>query len=347
MIDWQRFKGQIDLSIFKDIFTHSLGVGQEKVLIIGDYGSQNRVLSPILTNAYALAARELGLNYSVLSQNAKARGEYADEVMQAALRKLPRRSVIVMNISNRIGKLGSLGRSFRGFCNEKEHKFITSSSLGSLTNSDLKYVLKTLDVDYKKMHANGERIKRMLDSGREVNVRTKIGTDITFNINGVKAIVNSGKYTAVGAGGNMPAGEVYLHPVKDRVEGVFYIDGSMRLKDKTLVVRNPVKVEVEKGVITNVSNHYEGMLFKQTLEWAHRRAKYPESIRKIAELGIGINPGAEIVGATIIDEKTMGSVHIANGSNAWFGGELRAIIHLDHVLRNVSVRVDNRLLKIT
>ena len=177
MIDWQRFKGQIDLNIFKDIYKHSLNIGQEKVLIVGDYGYQNRVLSPILTNAYALAARELGLNYSVLSQNAKARGEFADEVMIASLKRLPRRSVIIMNVSNRIGRLNSIGKSFRKFCNEREHRFLTSSSLGSLSNGSLKYVLRTMDVDYKKMNAKGEKIKNRLQykayRNRPLNERQK------------------------------------------------------------------------------------------------------------------------------------------------------------------------------
>ena len=346
MIDWQRFKEQIDLNIFKRIFTDSLAVGNEKVLIIGDYGVRNRVLSPILTNAYALAAREHDLNYNVLMQNAKARGDFADEVMITSLRRLPKRSVIVMNVSNRIGKLGSLGLSFRKFCNNRQHKFLTSSSLGSLSNNNLRDVLRTLDVDYKKMDARGQKIKRVLDTGREINITTKLGTDITMNVQGVKSIVNAGMYTRTGAGGNMPAGEVYLNPKFDKVEGTFYIDGSMRLKNRTLVVRNPVRVDVEHGGITNISSNYEGNLFKETLEWAHRKAKRPQTVRKIAELGIGINPNAKIVGATIIDEKTVGTVHIANGSNAWFGGELKSIVHLDHVIRDAIVRVDSRLLRL-
>ncbi|MFC2136178.1 aminopeptidase [Bacteroidota bacterium] len=318
----------------------------KKVLIIGDYGVSNKVLAPILTNAYALAARELDLNYSVCMQNAKTRGDFADEVLIATLKKLPRRSVIVLNVSNRMGKLGALGLSFRKFCYQNEHKFITSSSLGSLTNESLRLVLRTLDVDYKKMDAKGQKIKHALDSAREVNVRTRIGTDITFNIAGVKSIVNSGNYTKHGSGGNIPAGEVYLHPKENKVEGTFFIDGSMRLKDRTLIVRNPVQVDVEKGEITNISGHYEGKLLKETLEWAHRKAKKPQTIRKIAELGIGINPNAKVVGATIIDEKTAGTIHIANGSNAWFGGDIYSIVHLDHVIKNAIVKIDSRILRL-
>jgi len=346
MIEWQRFKGLVELNIFKRIFTDCLGVGNEKILIIGDYGASNRVLAPILTNSYALAARELNLNYSVFLQHSKARGDFADEVLIATLKRLPSNSVIVLNVSNRIGKLGSLGLSFRKFCSNHHHKFITSSSLGALSNESLKDVLKTMDVDYKKMNERGEKIKRVLDSGREVHITTRVGTDITMDITGAKAIVNSGLYNAVGAGGNLPAGEVYLPPLDGKVEGRMVVDGSIRLKDKTLLVRNPVTIEVEKGQMTNISSNYEGNLLKSTLEWAHRMSKRPESIRKIAELGIGINPNAQVVGATIIDEKTQGTVHIANGSNAWFGGDIKSIVHLDHVIKNATVRVDGRFLRI-
>ncbi len=345
MIDWQRFKDKIDLNLFKKIYKDCLGVGAEKVLIIGDYGSQNRVISPILTNAYALAARELGLNYSVVMQHSKTRGDFADEVLITTLRKLPKRSLIVMNVSNRVGNLGSLGKSFRKYCHNNEHKFITSSSLGTLSNDSLRQILKVLDIDYKRMDLVGQRIKKMLDDGSEVSVRTKAGTDITFGIKGMTSIVNSGIYDCFGTGGNLPAGEVYIAPRLDGVNGRFVIDGSLRLRDKTLMVRHPVTVDVENGVISNISSNYEGNLFKETLGWAHRKSKRPESIRRIAELGIGINPNAKIMGATIIDEKTKGTVHIANGSNAWFGGTYKSIIHLDHVLRDERVRVDGKLLR--
>jgi hypothetical protein len=344
MIDWHKYR--VDLNIFKRIFLECLEVNDEKVLIVGDYGFKNRLLSPIITNAYALAARELELNYSVFLQDSKERGEYADEVLLETLKKLPRGSIIVLNVSNRIGKLGQLGLSFRKFCNKNNHKFITSSSLGGLTNGSLKNFLKTLNVDYKKMHKKGERIKKALDSGNEINITTKLGTDIAMDIADSRAIINSGLYNYSGAGGNMPAGEVYLPPLIDKTEGVFIIDGSIRLRNKTLKVKTPVKVVVEKGEIVYISSNYEGSLLKETLNWAEKKSKHPEGVRKIAELGIGINSNAEIIGATVIDEKTRGTIHIANGSNKWFGGQILSIVHLDHVIRNAVVKIDGRLLRL-
>ena len=236
--------------------------------------------------------------------------------------------------------------SFRKYCQKHNHKFITSSSLGTLSNDHLRTVIKTMDVDYKKMESKGQKIKRMLDNGREVNLTTNLGTDLTIDITDMPGIVNSGVYNKFGTGGNLPAGETYICPVLDKAEGKFVIDGSLRLRDKTILVRNPVTVNVEKGSMTTISNNYEGKLFKATLEWAHRRAKRPQTIRKIAELGIGFNPNAKVIGATIIDEKTQGTIHIANGSNSWFGGEIKSIIHLDHVIKNPIIRIDGRTLRV-
>ena len=103
---------------------------------------------------------------------------------------------------------------------------------------------------------------------------------------------------------------------------------------------------MEEGLITNISRNKEGKQCKGTLGWAQRRAKRPITVRKIAELGIGMKPHEKIRGATIIDEKTIGSVHIANGSNAWFGGDIRAILHLDHVIKDAMVKADGRVLRV-
>jgi len=76
------------------------------------------------------------------------------------------------------------------------------------------------------------------------------------------------------------------------------------------------------------------------LKWAEEHAKYAERVRKVAELGIGLNPKAKIIGATIIDEKVLGTAHVGIGSNYWFGGPIRTIIHLDQVFKNPLLKLD-------
>ncbi|MBU0666158.1 MAG: aminopeptidase [Nanoarchaeota archaeon] len=342
----QQFKTAIDIKVFKNILRTCLDVGSEKVLIVGDYGTKNNLLSPLLANAYALAARELELNYSVVMQHSKAREDAADEILVASLKKLPDRSSIILNVSNRIGSLAGLGKSFRKFCHDHNHKFLTSSSLGSLPSDDVKYVLKSLSVDYKAMSRNAERIKNILDGASEIWVYTKAGTDISYNVEGFKAVVNTGIYNKFGMGGNLPAGEVYIPPNKTKVNGSIVIDGSLRLKNKTMLVNNSVKLEVKNGEIIKFSAGYESRLLKETIEWAHARSKHPWGVRRIGEFGIGINPNAQLIGATVVDEKMLGTAHFAIGSNAWFGGTIYSIIHLDQVFKNPIIKVDGRFLRV-
>ncbi|UCH12715.1 MAG: hypothetical protein JSW18_01855, partial [Candidatus Omnitrophota bacterium] len=83
-----------------------------------------------------------------------------------------------------------------------------------------------------------------------------------------------------------------------------------------------------------------------TLDWAEEKAKHPWGVRRIGEFGLGLNPRAKILGATIIDEKVLGTAHFAVGSNYWFGGTIYAIIHLDQIFRKPSVYIDGQLLKV-
>ena len=76
------------------------------------------------------------------------------------------------------------------------------------------------------------------------------------------------------------------------------------------------------------------------------KAKYPWGIKRVGELGIGINTGAAIVGPTIINEKALGTAHIGVGSNHWFGGSIYAITHIDQVFREPKIYVDNERIKV-
>ena len=345
LVNQDKFRRKIRLDVFKNILLNNLNVSDEKLLIIGDKGKDDRLLSPIMTNAYSLAAADLGLDYETVYQNFKTRGESADSVVVNKLMKLPKKSVIVVNISNRIGNLGPVGLSFRKFNSNRLHRFVSSSSLGSLNNSNLGFLIDCLDIDYNAISKKTERLVRILSDAREVNVTTKLGTDITFGVEGMLGKGASGIYREPGSGGNLPGSEAYIAPSKNKVDGVVFIDGSLRLKNKTVLLKDSVRLDIEKGSIRKINSSYEARLLLETLKWAHRKAKNPDNVWKIGELGIGLNKNARIIGSTIIDEKTYGSAHIAIGSNSWFGGDIKTFIHLDQVFKNPSIKVDGRLLK--
>lgn len=69
------------------------------------------------------------------------------------------------------------------------------------------------------------------------------------------------------------------------------------------------------------------------------------NLRQVAEeLGIGTNDQAIITGNILEDEKVLGTCHVAIGDNSTFGGTVSVASHLDGILRNPSLEVDDKLL---
>lgn len=341
--DLFQYRHKLPSSIFEKVLKNNLGITDEELLLIGDKGySPDKFLAPLITNAFSQAAANLGINHSTVYQNTKVRGESADVIMLKQLKNLPPRSVIALNVSNRLGKMDYLGRSFRRYCKLKQHRFVSMASLGMIPTIKADYIANALDVDAKALQKKGERIKKLLDNASEVTVRTPAGTDLKIGLEGREAIVSAGLYREPGTGGNTIPAETYIAPARRAVNGTLVIDGSLRLTNKTQLIRKPVICKVEQGDIVSWNNTPESKLLQESITWAHSHSKFPWGVRRIGELGIGLNPSAKIIGATILDEKSAKSAHLAIGSNAWFGGDVYSIIHLDQVIKNPSFKIDNK-----
>jgi len=237
-----------------------------------------------------------------------------------------------------------MGKSFRRYVQDHKHRFVSTPSLEALSTSYFRWIARAINVEYSSLCERGQRIKEVLDKGSRLHVTTRAGTDLNYNIKGMKAINNCGDYQKPGTGGNMPAGEVYIACNKSRVDGTIVIDASVKTEKRSVVIKNKVKLTIEKGAVTEIKGKREAELLRKAIEWAEGRSKYPEKVRLIGEFGIGINPKAKVVGSTLINEKALGTAHVALGSNHWFGGDIYSIIHLDQVFFDPIVRIDDKLL---
>ncbi len=330
----------------KKIFTPCLAVNNEKVLIIGDVGYENRNVAAVLSGAYYLAAEQLKLDTKLILQNVKSRGDISDEDVIQNLSGLKTGNVIILNMSDKLGNIQELGKSFRRWVAKKNHRFVSAMSLGDLATSNIDLILNAMDVNYKPLQTQHEILRQKLEQAKEVHITTPAGTDLYYNKDGIKAIAADGNYTAPGTGGNLPAGEIYSPPNGKKVEGKVVIDGSSRTHDHTILIKKPIELKIENGDIVEVKGGEEAKQLENTLKWAASVAKNPGNVRRICELGIGLNPKASIIGAMIVDDKTLGTAHIGIGSNYWFGGSIYAIIHLDQVFKNPTIYLDGEILKI-
>ena len=350
-IDWLKKKGLLDLCVdnsskLKSVFKECLNAKNESILIIGDTGYNRRHLAAVLSGAYYFAAKKLGFRPRLLFQVPKIRGDMADKNIVDAIDYLGEKSILISCVSDRMGSLRGRIKGYREYCEGKRMKFVTTPSLGCVETNQINNIMNTLNINYPEVQKVHKKVKSILIRGKELHIKTNAGTDIHMKIDQKNIHSSDGDYTKYGTGGNLPAGEVYFPPVKKSVEGILVVDGSSRTRTGTELIKNPIKIRVEKGDVVDIQGGREAQLLRETLSWAERNAQYPWGIRKVCELGIGLNPKAKIIGSTIIDEKSLGTAHIAFGSNNWFGGSIYAMTHLDQVFRNPRITVDGRVLNI-
>jgi len=350
-LNWLKKQNLYELSekfslIIKKVFSPCLGVKDEKILVVGDIGYKDKNVAAVMSGAYYLAAKQLNLDAKLVFQNIKSRGDTADEDAINSLSQLEEGNVVILNMSDKLGSIKDLGKSFRRWVKKRNHRFVSAMSLGDLKTEKLNLIADAIDVNYKPFQLSHAKLKKIFDEAEDIHITTDAGTDFHYNVKGINGIAADGNYTEPGSGGNLPAGEVYAPPNGKRIEGTVVIDGSSRVQNGTILIKEPIKLKIADGNITEITGGKEAKELENTLNWASSLAKHPGSVRRICELGIGLNSKAKIIGATIVDDKVLGTAHIGIGSNYWFGGTIYAIIHLDQVFRNPKVYFDGKTMEL-
>ena len=188
-----------------------------------------------------------------------------------------------------------------------------------------------ITADYTQVEERTLKLTEMLTEAKEAIIE-KNGCKLKLNLQGRKGVPSTGVYREPGSSGNLPSGEAYIAPLEDGVEGETVIDGSM-VGIGTL--HEPLYVKVKDGklqTITGVGTENLEILFSK-----------PEN-SVVAELGIGTNEKALICGNTLEDEKVYGTVHIAFGTNTSFGGNNKADCHMDGIILEPTLYLDNKLI---
>lgn len=60
----------------------------------------------------------------------------------------------------------------------------------------------------------------------------------------------------------------------------------------------------------------------------------------VAELGVGLNPKAQLMGNMLDDEGIVGTIHIGIGTSLTLGGEIVAPMHYDLIMWEPTIEVD-------
>jgi leucyl aminopeptidase (aminopeptidase T) len=186
-----------------------------------------------------------------------------------------------------------------------------------------------LAADYAEVAARTEAMAARLARAERVRIVTPAGTDLRLELGGRPIHQDTGLLMAPGAFGNLPAGEAYVAPPEHSAEGTVVVDvslGDIPLdRPVTLTFRNGRAVSAEGG---EAAQALERRLGSDSRAWT------------LGELGLGTNPAVSIRGRAPIDEKAAGTVHIALGGNAHFGGTNPVATHYDCVISRPEVYLD-------
>ena len=197
-------------------------------------------------------------------------------------------------------------------------------------------MVRTLSADYNRIAERTLKVSAILDKGKMVHVTTPLGTDLWLPIDGIKAISSTGLIREPGKGGNLPSGESYLMPEEGKSHGVLVIDASIAGLGK--IEKEPIKVTIADGYAVKFEGGPQAELLFQQLN------QFGQKGMTVAELGIGTNHAAQIIGQILEDEKVMGTIHIAFGNNISMGGTCDVGIHIDGVVTRPTVVVDDEMI---
>jgi len=185
-----------------------------------------------------------------------------------------------------------------------------------------------LTADYRKVRENCLKMLEALKEKTNIHLTSLNGTDLKMQIGQYKIDIDDGLYHEPGSFGNLPAGEVDTAPNSYSTNGILVID-------KMGEYGEGIKITIKNGYAIKIEGSDK---LKKTV------INLGKDSRNIAELGIGTNPKAKIIGNILEDEKVYGTVHVALGNNVSYGGLCDVPFHDDGIIIRPTLKADDKIL---
>jgi leucyl aminopeptidase (aminopeptidase T) len=192
-----------------------------------------------------------------------------------------------------------------------------------------------IDTDFEAMKPLVEKLADMVNTAGKVRITTPAGTDLHMSLEGRMAVTCTSILDSPGCLTGLPDLEVCVAPVEDSVNGIAVVDATI---SSSGLVKYPVTLHIKNGILNKIEGGEDADNLRGVLEGQNNSHVY-----QVAELGIGLNPNAQLRGAIIEDEGKLGTVHIAVGNNILLGGRNEAPVHIDNVMKDPTVVFDEKV----
>jgi hypothetical protein len=311
--------------------------GEEVLIVINSDVQLFTIASSIREHCLAR-----GTTPVIIAQEKKGSFDYCERFVLEAMKASP--DVFIILLKNKLGKdREGIERGYTGKDNKTYNHILNKLIFGDKVSRGAwspgitpSVYSRCMPANYDEIARRGENLKTILDESSAVHITSPHGTDITVALGNRYVHVEAGNLRTPGCGGNIPLGEVCMSPELGVSQGVFVADGTIALPEGSIVPETPVTITVEKGKVKKVEGGEDAERMNKAIKKAEKFAEGEKiqdalhNVRNIGELGIGLNEQATISGNIIEDEKVLGTLHLAVGSN--IDGDAPSVVHIDCVL---------------
>ncbi|MFQ5888214.1 MAG: aminopeptidase [Candidatus Hydrothermarchaeales archaeon] len=300
-------------SMLNDVLKTCLDIKEgETVLIVTDYNKMD------IASRLEEAAKTL--SNEVIMTKMKPRAHHAEEPPKAISEAMKGADVVIIPTTMSLTHTDA-----------SKNACEAGARLASMPGITMQMLTRGgMSADYDKVKEESETIAKHLSRAEEIKIKTSLGSDFTADLKKRKGIADAGILDKKGMKGNLPGGEGFIAPLEGRPRGKLVFDGSFASLG---LLKKPMILEIKNGLVTGV----EGFRSQELLKILE---KY-KNAENVAEIGIGTNSRATLIGNVLEDEKVYGTIHIAFGDNHTFGGAVKADVHLDGIITKPNVWLDD------
>lgn len=188
--------------------------------------------------------------------------------------------------------------------------------------------------DFPTHRARIEWLAERVTSGSSMRITTARGTDLTVDLVGRSGRALTGMADRAGQFGTPPCLEWGLVPSLTGTTGRLVADAyGVGLG----LLREPIQGTIEGGRLVDIGAGHEGDRLRDLLASAQTPHAY-----QVSEIGVGMNPEAQMIDDMMSAEAVLGTAHVAVGTTPADPGveRVQAGLHIDLVFWHPTITID-------
>lgn len=194
-------------------------------------------------------------------------------------------------------------------------------------------------VDIKLLSRLLHNIADMNRKVKKIHVTTPAGTNISFETDTTHVVSCDAGEAYEPGGVYMLPGQINVVPRFGSINGTLVFDGS--LVPPCGLLKEPIILKIEDGIIKDIKGGKQAMEFEKWL-----KSFGDENMFRIAHMAYGLNPGANLTGDIVEDERVWGCTEWGIGYVSPLDAEpgIDAKSHCDGICLNATVWLDDETL---